>query len=99
MSGFKINGYVQRLIVLMHNLSSEQECSVRTEYGDGFQLANMSDKHLFYFPICSIYMQNISGKAGLDLGEGKVNIDERNINNLKYADKFTLLLFIITGRR
>ena len=39
----------------------------------------------------NLYAEYITGNAGLDDSQAGIKIAERNINNLRYADDFTLM--------
>ena len=65
-----------------------QEATVRTGHGtmDWFQIG----KGVHQCCIFNLYAEYIMRNAGLDEAQAGINIAERNINNLRYADDTTL---------
>ena len=84
----------QHLIVLMHNLYSGQEATIRTEYGEtewfpigkGVCQGCTLSMYLFH-----LYAEHIVREPGMNEDEGGIKIGGRKIKNLRYADDTTLL--------
>ena len=88
-------GGPQDLIVLMHNLYSGQEATVRIEYGETewFSIGKADGQVCILFPyLFNMCAEHSIRKIRLDSDEGRVKIGGRNINNLRYADENLLLV-------
>ena len=82
------------LTCLVRNLYASQEATVRTEYGttDWFQIRKGVRQGCILSP-CSfnLYAEYIKRNAGLEEAQAGIKIARRNINNLRYADRTTLM--------
>jgi exonuclease III len=87
-------GVPKHLIILMKNLYTDQQASVKTDYGNtnwfnigkGVRQGCILSPYLF-----NLYAEHIMRKAGIDEAAGGIKIGGRNINNLRYADDTTIL--------
>jgi hypothetical protein len=87
-------GVPKHLIILMKNLYTNQQASVKTDYGNtnwfnigkGVRQGCILSPYLF-----NLYAEHIMRKAGIDEAAGGIKIGGRNINNLRYADDTTIL--------
>jgi len=87
-------GVPKHLIVLMKNLYTKQQASVKTDYGNtnwfnigkGVRQGCILSPYLF-----NLYAEHIMRKASIDEAAGGIKIGGRNINNLRYADDTTIL--------
>ena len=87
-------GVPSHLIILIRNLYTEQQASVRTEHGKtkwfnigkGVRQGCILSPYLF-----NLYTEYIMRKTGIDETTAGIKIGGRNINNLRYADDTTLL--------
>jgi hypothetical protein len=88
-------GVSKHLIVLMKNLYTNQQASVKTDYGNtnwfnierGVRQGCILSPYLF-----NLYAEHIMRKAGIDEAAGGIKIGGRKINNLRYADDTTILV-------
>ena len=88
-------GIPEHIIVLIKNLHSQQEATVRTEFGNtewfpirkGVRQGCILSPGLFNI----YYNENIMRNANLDLYEQGIIIGGRKVNNLRYADDTTLI--------
>ena len=87
-------GIPDHLTCLLRNLYVGQEVRVRTVYGttDQFKIKKGVQQGCL-LPPCwfNIYTEHIVRNAGLAELQVAVNIDGRNINNLRYVDDTTLM--------
>lgn len=87
-------GIPEHLIVLLRNLYTNQEATVRTEHGvckwfpieKGVRQGCILSPYLF-----NLYAEQIIRNAGLYEDERGIKLGGRTINNLRYADDTTLL--------
>ena len=87
-------GVPQHLIVLMRNLYSRQEATVRAECGEieWFPVGKSVRQGCTLSPyLFNLYAEHIVRGAGLDEDEGRIKIGSRKINNLRYADDTAVL--------
>ena len=87
-------GIPDHLICLLRNLYASQEATVRTGHGTThwFQIGKGVRQGCLLSPcLFNLYAEYITGNAGLDDSQAGIKIAERNINNLRYADDFTLM--------
>ena len=81
-------------ICLLRNLYAVQEATVRTGHGtmDWFQTEKGVRQGYILSPcFFNFYAQYIMRNTGLDEARAGIKIAGRNINNLRYADKTTLM--------
>ena len=87
-------GIPDHLTCLRRNLYAGQEATVRTGHGttDWFKIEKgvrpgcMLSPGLFY-----LYTEHIMKSARLDEAQAGIKIAKRNINNLRYADDWTII--------
>ena len=87
-------GVPKHLIILMKNLYTNQQATVKTDYGNtnwfnigkGVRQGYMLSPYVF-----NLYAEHIMRKAGIKEAAGGIKIGGRNINNLRYADDTTIL--------
>jgi hypothetical protein len=87
-------GVTTHVIVFMKNLYTNQQASVKTEYGNtnwfnigkGVRQGCILSPYLF-----NLYAEYIMRKASIDEAAARIKIGGRNINILRYADDTTLL--------
>ena len=82
------------LIFLLRNLYARQEEGVRTGHGttDWFQIRKGVCQGCLLSPcLFNLYAEYIMRNAGLEEAQAGIKIARRNINNLRYADKTTLI--------
>ncbi|CAF3395594.1 unnamed protein product [Rotaria socialis] len=87
-------GVPKHLIVLMKNLHTNQQSSVKTEYGNTkwFNIGKGARQDCILSPyLFNLYAEHIMRKAGIYEIAGGIKIDGRNINNLRYADDTTIM--------
>lgn len=87
-------GIPEHLIELVHKLYDKQEATVRTEYGDTefFSIGKGVRQGCILSPsLFNLYAEEIMRRAEIDRGEEGIKIDDRRINNLRYADDTTLI--------
>ena len=88
-------GIPDHLTCLLRNLYSGQEATVRTGHGttDWFQLGKGVRQGRILSPcLFNLYAEYIMRNAWLDEAQAGIKITGRNINNLRYADKTTLMV-------
>ena len=76
------------------NLYTDQEATVRTGHGtiDWFQIGKGVHQGCILSPcLFNLYVEYIMWNAGLEEAQARIEIAERNINNLRYADDTTLM--------
>ena len=82
------------LTCLLRNLYADQEATVRTVHGttDWFQIAKGVYQGYILSPcLFNLHAEYIMRNAGLEEAQAEIKIARRNINNLRYADDFTLM--------
>jgi len=87
-------GIPDHLICLLRNLYAGQEATVRTGHGttDWFQIGKGVCQGFILSPcLLNFYAEYIKRNTGLEETQAGLNIDGRNINNLRYADDTTLM--------
>ena len=87
-------GIPDHLTCLSRNLYAGQEATVTTGHGttDGFQIGKGVCQAVYLLPcLFNLYAEYIMKNAGLEEAQAGINIAERNINNLRYADDTTLM--------
>ena len=84
-------GISDHLTCLLRNLCASQEATVRTGHGTmgWFKIGKGVHQGCILSPW--LYAKYIMRNAGLDDSQAGINIDRRNINNLRYADDNTLM--------
>ena len=82
-------GIPDHLTCPLRNLYADQEATVRSGHGttDWFQIGK--GVHQGY--IFNLHAEYIMQNVGLDESQGEINIGEKTINNLRYADDTTLM--------
>ena len=78
----------------MRNLYAGQEATVRRGHGttDWFQIGKGVRQGCILSPcLFNFYAEYIMRNPGLEETQAGIKIDERNINNLRYADDTTLM--------
>ena len=88
------DGNIRHLTCLLRNLYAGQEAAVRTGHGttDWFQIGKGVHQGCILSPcLFNLYAEYIMQDAGLNEAESAIKISGRNINNLRYADDFTLM--------
>ena len=83
-----------RLPYLPSEKSAGQEVTVRTRHGtmDWFQIRKgVGQGCILSSCFINLHAKYIIWDAGLDDSQAGIKIAERNINNLRYADDFTLM--------
>ena len=78
----------------MRKLYAGQEATVRTGHGttDWFQIGKAVCQGYILSPcLFNLYAEYIMRNAGLGEAQAEIKIVRRNINNLRYADKTTLI--------
>ena len=86
-------GIPDHLTCILRNLSAGQEATVRTGHGttDWFPIGKGVCQGCILSPcLFNLYAEYIMRNAGLEEGQGRIKIDRRNINNLRYEDDTTL---------
>ena len=87
-------GIPDHLTCLLRNLYAGQEATVRTGHGtiDWFQIGKgVRQGCILSLCLFNLYAEYIMRNAGLEAALAGINIAERNINNLRYADDTTLM--------
>ena len=87
-------GVPDHLTCLLRNLYATQEATVRNRNGtmDQFQIGKGVCQGCILSPcLFNLYAEYILLNAGLDESQAGIQIAERNINNLRYADDTTLV--------
>ena len=87
-------GIPDHLTFLLRNLYAGQEATVRTGHGptDWFQNRKGVHQGCILSPcLFNLHAEYIMRNAGLEEAQAGIKIAGRNINNLRYADKTTLL--------
>ena len=87
-------GIPDHLTCLLRNLYAGQESTVRTEHGttDWFQIGEgVHQGCILSLCLFNLYVEYIMRNAGMDEAQAGIKIEERNINNLRYADETTLM--------
>ena len=81
------------LTCLLRNLYAGKEATVRTGHRtDWFQIEKGVCQDCISSPcLFNLYAEYNMWNAGLDEAQTRINIAEKNINNLRYADNTTLL--------
>ncbi|CAF1405230.1 unnamed protein product [Adineta ricciae] len=87
-------GVPKHLIILMKNLYTNQQATVKTDYentnwfniGKGVRQGCILSPYLF-----NLYTEHIMTKAEIYETAGGINIGGRNINNIHFADDTTIL--------
>ena len=88
-------GIPDHLTCLLRNLYAGQEATVRTGRGttDWFQIGKGEHQGCILSPcLFNLYAEYIVQNAGLDESQARIKILGRNINNLKYARDYTLMV-------
>ena len=83
-----------QLTCLLRNLYASQEETVRTGYGttDLFQIGKGVHQGCILSPcLFNLYAEYIVRNIGLEEAQAEIQIAERNINNLRYADDTILM--------
>ena len=87
-------GILDHLTSLLRNLYAGKEATVRTGHGttDWFQIGKGVCQGCTLLPcLFNFYAEYIMRNTGLEEAQAGINIAERNINNLRYADDTTLM--------
>ena len=87
-------GIPDHLTCLLRNLYAGQEATVRTGHGttDCFQIGKGVHQGCILSPCLSnLYAEYIMRNAKLDEAQAGIEIDRKNINNLRYTDDTTLM--------
>ena len=87
-------GISDHLTCLLRNLYAGQEATVRTGLGatDWFQIGKGVRQGCIFSPcLFNLYAEYIMRNAGLDEAQAGINIDRRNIKNVRYVDDTTLI--------
>ena len=82
------------LACLLRNLYAGQEATVRTGHGktDWFQIGKgVRQGRILSLCLFNLYAEYIMRNTGLDEAQAEIEISERNIKNLRYADYTTLM--------
>ena len=90
----KEKGIPDHLTCLLKNLYASQEATVRTGHGttDWFQIGKGVHQACILSPcLFNLYAEYIMRNAGLDEAQDGIEIDWRNINNLRYAGDTTFM--------
>ena len=88
------DGIPDHLTCLLRNLYTGQEATVRTGHGktDWFQIGKGVCRGCILSPcLYTLYAEYVIRNAELDEAQAGIKIAGRNINNLRYADKTTLM--------
>ena len=87
-------GISDHLTCLLRNLYAGQEATVRTGHvtTDWLQIGKGVCQGCILSPcLFNLYAEYIMRNTGLEEAQAGIKIDERNINNLRYADDTTLM--------
>ena len=87
-------GIPDHLTCFLRNLYAGQEAAVRTGHGtrDWLQIGTGGRQGCILSPcLLNLHVEYIMRKAVLDEVQAGININERNINNLRYADDTTIV--------
>ena len=87
-------GIPDHLTCLLRNLYAGQEAAVRTGHGttDWFQIGKGVCQGCILSPcLFNLYEEYIMRNSGLEETKARIKIARKNINNLRYADKTTLM--------
>ena len=87
-------GIPDHLTCLLRNMYAGQEATVRTELGtaDWFQIRKGVHKGCIFSPcLFKLYAEYTIRNAQLDEAQAGITVAGRNINNLRYAEKSTLM--------
>ena len=87
-------GIPDHLTCLLKNLYAGPEATVRTGHGttDWFQMGKGVCQGCILSPcLFNLHAEYIMRNTGLDEAQAGIKIARRNINNLRYADKTTLM--------
>ena len=87
-------GIPDHLTCHLRKLYAGQEATVRTGHGttDWFQIGKRVCQDCILSPcLFNLYAEYIMRDAGLEEAQAGIEIDRRNINNLRYADDTTLM--------
>ena len=86
-------GIEDHLTCLLRNLYAGQEKTVRSGHGttNWFQIRIVCQSCILLPFLFHLYAEYIMRNAGLDEAQAGIEIDWRNISNLRYADGTTLM--------
>ena len=87
-------GIRDHLTCLLRNLSVDQEATVRTGHGtaDWFQIGKEVHQGYILLPcLFNLHAEYIMQNVRLDESQAGIKMARRNINNLRYVDKTTLM--------
>ena len=87
-------GIPDHITCLLRNLSAAQEATVRTEHGtaDCFQIGKEVHQGCILSPcLFNLHAEYLMQNVRLDESQAGIKIARRNINNLRYVDKTTLM--------
>ena len=87
-------GIPDHLTCLLRNLYAGQEATIRAGHGttDWFQIGKEVRQDCILSPcLFNLYAEYVMRNTGLEEAQSGINIAERNINNLRYADDTTLM--------
>ena len=90
----KQKGIPEHLTCLLRHLYAGQEATVRNEHGttDWFPVGKGVCQGCILSPcLFNLYAEYIMRNTGLDEAQAEIEISERNIKNLRYADYTTLM--------
>ena len=84
----------EHLICLLRNVYASKKATVTTRHGttDWFHIGKGARQGCILSPcLFNLYAEYIMQNARLDKAQAGINTARRNINNLRYADKSTLM--------
>ena len=87
-------GIPDHLTLVLRNLYSGQEATVRTRHGttDWFEIGKgVQQGCILSLCLCNFYAEYITLNARLDESQAEIKIAQRNINSLRYTDDTSLL--------
>ena len=87
-------GIPDHLTLVLRNLYSGQEATVRTRHGttDWFEIGKgVQQGCILSLCLFNLYAEYIMGNAGMGEAQAGIRIAGRNINNLRYADDTILM--------